>query len=177
MTTHNRPLLLGLLLVSLFFWSGCASSQKIVMPESGKKVVGDFTLRDLKGHKVSFRDFGDKVVLLSFWATWCGPCHTELPLLQEVWDRHRGNGFELISICVDPADTENEVRQMVRRYRYRFPVLMDQETEVSNRFNPTMDLPYSVLIDKAGRIAFIHQGYRIGDEEILEKKIEKLISP
>ena len=66
---------------------------------------------------------------------------------------------------------------MVRRYRYRFPVLMDQETEVSNRFNPTMDLPYSVLIDKDGRIAFVHQGYRIGDEEILEKKIEKLLSP
>lgn len=177
MIPHNRPLLLGLLLVSLFFWTGCASSQKKVKPESDKKVVGDFSLRDLKGHKVSFRDFGDKVVLLSFWATWCGPCHTELPLLQEIWERHRSKNFELVSICVDPADTENEVRQMVRRYHYRFPVLMDQETEVANRFNPTMDLPYAVLIDKDGRIASVHQGYRIGDEEILEKKIEKLISP
>jgi peroxiredoxin len=177
MTVHNRSPLLGLFFVSLFCWSGCASSQQKVKPESDKQVVGDFTLRDLKGHKVSFRDFGDKVVLLSFWATWCSPCRTELPLLQEIWERHRGNGFELVSICVDPADTENEVRQMVHRYRYRFPVLMDRETEVINRFNPTMDLPYSMLIDQDGRIASVHQGYRIGDEKALEKEIERLLSP
>ena len=177
MTVHNRSLITGFLLISLLLWSGCASTPKGLKSSQNKKVVGDFSLRDLKGHKVSFRDFGGKVVLLSFWATWCGPCHTEFPLLQEVWERHRSKDFELVSICVDPADTENEVRQMVRRYRYRFPVLMDQETEVANRFNPTMDLPYSVLIDKDGRIVFVHQGYRIGDEEILEMKIEKLLSP
>jgi hypothetical protein len=66
---------------------------------------------------------------------------------------------------------------MVRRYKYRFPVLMDQETEVSNRFNPTMDLPYSVLVDRRGRIAAVHQGYRIGDEETIESKIKNLINP
>ena len=176
MTTHNRLLLLGLLLGSLVFWSGCASTPKGIKSKPDKKIVGDFTLRDLKGHKVSFRDFGDKVVLLSFWATWCVPCQSELPLLQEIWERHRGKGFELVSICVDPADTESEVRQMVHRYRYRFPVLLDQETEVSNRFNPTMDLPYSLLIDREGRIAEVHQGYRIGDEVTLEKKIQKLIA-
>jgi peroxiredoxin len=176
MTARTPPLLLGLLLCSLVSWSGCASTPKGVKPDQYKKVAGDFTLRDLKGHQVSFRDFGDKVVLLAFWATWCGPCQTELPLLQEVWERHRKNGFELVSICVDPADTENEVRQMVRRYRYRFPVLMDQETEVSNRFNPTMDLPFSVLVDRHGKIAALHQGYRMGDEVSLEKKIVKLLA-
>jgi peroxiredoxin len=176
MTAPNRLMLPRLLLVSLVWFSGCASAPKNVNSAPDNKVVGDFTLRDLKGHRVSFRDFGDKVVLLSFWATWCGPCHTELPLLEEMWKRHRERGFELVSICVDPADTENEVRQMVRRYRYGFPVLMDQETEVANRFNPTMDLPFSLLIDKHGKIVFVHQGYRIGDEVTVEKKIQELIA-
>jgi peroxiredoxin len=177
MTISNRPLLLAILLGSMILWSGCASTSKGNRPSGDKKVVGDFTLRDLKGHKVSFRDFGDKVVLLSFWSTWCVPCHTELPLLQDIWERHRDQGFELVSVNVDPADNESEVRQLVRRYKYRFPVLIDQETEVSNRFNPTMDLPFSVLIDRQGKIASVHQGYRIGDEETIENQIKKLLNP
>lgn len=177
MSPPTRPLLLGFLLFSLAFWFGCASTSKGVKPKTDRKVAGDFTLRDIKGSEVSLRDFENKVVLLSFWATWCGPCHTELPLLYEIWERHRSRGFELVSINVDPADNENEVRQMVRRYRYRFPVLMDQETEVANRFNPTMDLPFSVLIDRRGKISAFQQGYRIGDEETLENKIKKLLLP
>ena len=177
MTASNRPLLLLALLCFLISGAGCASTPKGAKPGGDSKVVGDFSLRDLKGRKVAFRDFDDKVVLLAFWATWCVPCHTELPQLQEIWDRHRDQGFELVSINVDPADNESEVRQMVRRYKYSFPVLMDQETEVANRFNPTMDLPYSVLIDRRGRIAAVHQGYRIGDEETIENKIKKLINP
>ena len=167
-------------LTSLLCLSGCAAVQSDSPAgpsnRSDKQVVGDFTLRNMKGRRVAFRDFRDKVVLLSFWATWCVPCQTELPLLQDIWERYRNKGFELVSVNVDPADTENEVRQMVHRYRYRFPVLLDQETEVSNRFNPTMDLPYSLLIDRKGRITEVHQGYRIGDEVTLEKKIQKLIA-
>ena len=177
MTASYRPLLLSILLLVLFLCSGCASTPKGTRPDGDTKVVGSFTLRDLKGNKVSFRDFNDKVVLLAFWATWCVPCHTELPQLQEIWERHRQQGFELVSINVDPADNESEVRQLVRRYKYRFPVLIDQETEVSNRFNPTMDLPYSVLVDRRGRIAAVHQGYRIGDEETIENKIKNLLTP
>jgi len=177
MTPPTRPLLLVILLGSLVLWSGCAPSKKGLKPTADKKVVGDFTLRDLKGRKVSFRDFEDKVVLLAFWATWCVPCHTELPLLQEIWDRHRAQGFELVSINVDPGDNESEVRQLVRRYNYSFPVLMDQETEVANRFNPTMDLPFSVLVDRRGKISAVHQGYRIGDEETLENQIKNLLGP
>lgn len=177
MTIPKLPLFLIILLGSLVVWPGCASVPKGVNPGGDKKVVGDFILRDLKGSRVSFSDFDDKVVLLAFWATWCVPCHTELPQLQEIWERHRQQGFELVSINVDPADNESEVRQLVRRYKYSFPVLMDQETEVSNRFNPTMDLPYSVLVDRQGKIASVHQGYRIGDEETIENKIKKLLNP
>lgn len=159
--------------------TGCpaTTSNQCGDPAGESKVVGDFVLRDLRGRRVRLRDFANKVVLLSFWASWCKPCHQELPALQEIWRRHRAHGFELVSVAVDPPDTESEVRQMARRYRYEFPVLLDPETDVANRFNPTMALPYSVLIDRTGRIAAVHQGYRIGDEVTLEKKVEALLQP
>lgn len=135
----------------------------------------DFSLRDLKGKTHRLSQHKDKVVLLAFWATWCGPCQTELTQFQALWAKYRGAGFELISINVDPPDTESLVRQTVRRYGYDFPVLLDQETEVSNRYNPTMDLPYCVLLDKAGKIFTRHQGYRPGDEKTVEQEILQLL--
>ena len=135
----------------------------------------DFSLKNLKGKTVGIKDYKGKVVLLTFWATYCGPCRTELPQLQLIWDKYRDQGFELVSVNTDPADTESAVRQDVRRQRYRFEVLLDQETEVVNRYNPTTDLPFSLLIDRAGSISYIHQGYHIGDESIIEDKIANLL--
>jgi peroxiredoxin len=165
-------------LLPIACWTGCAGIQAESKqePDSRKTAVGSFTLLDLKGQRVNLQDFDDKVVLLSFWATWCEPCRVELPALQEIWDRYRRSGFELITINVDPPDTESTVRQFVRRYRYRFPVLLDQETVVANRFNPTMDLPFSVLINRKGRIEAVHQGYKIGDEAAIEQMIHGLLA-
>lgn len=183
----SKSLAIGFLFAILCCSLGCAGPQKEGVQGggvkdageksgSGKQVIGDFVLRDLKGKRVQFKDFNGKVVLISFWATWCEPCKHELPLLQEMWQRLQDQGFELVSIAVDPPDLESQLRQMVRRYRYKFPVLLDQETEVSNRFNPTMDLPFSILVDRGGRIAAIHQGYKTGDEVTIEKKVNDLLA-
>lgn len=173
-----RKLSLSLILYISICLAGCAGSQKKndKLVGDSKKVVGDFSLPDLKGHKVRLSDFKDKVIFISFWATWCEPCRSELPQLEKIWKRHQDKGFELISIAVDPPDLEGAVRQMARRYRYKFPVLLDHETEVSNRFNPTMDLPFGLLIDQDGRIVATHAGYRIGDEETIEKEIIELLA-
>ncbi|MBN2497972.1 MAG: TlpA family protein disulfide reductase [Deltaproteobacteria bacterium] len=171
--SEARLLLVGLLLASL----GCASATgKAGRDHSPHRTgVRDFALRDLRGQTVRLSDHAGKVVLLSFWATWCGPCQTELSQLQTIWKRLRERGFELLTIAIDPADTESEVRRMARRYGYEFPVLLDQETEVANRFNPTMDLPYSVLLDRRGAIAARHQGFKPGDEKIVEEEILRLL--
>ena len=175
---RNSCVAAGLVLCALVL-AGCPATTSSQRRDAATdtKVVGNFSLRDLRGKRIQLRDFENKVVLLSFWASWCKPCHQELPVLQNIWQRHRARGFELVSIAVDPPDTESEVRQMTRRYRYEFPVLLDPETDVANRFNPTMDLPYSVLIDREGRIAAVHQGYRIGDEVTIENKINALLQP
>ncbi|HUU01592.1 MAG TPA: TlpA disulfide reductase family protein [Myxococcota bacterium] len=168
-------LLAAILVVSLAACSG-ATTKPGERPAQAAGVAGDFALHDLAGNTVRLSDYGDKVVYLSFWASWCEPCRSELPQLQKIWERLRGQGFELLSIVVDPSDLESTVRRQVHRYRYRFPVLLDQDTEVANRFNPTMTLPFGVLLDRRGRIAYTHKGYRIGDEQLVEDKIGKLLS-
>jgi len=161
--------------------AGCAGSQAASKDEGapagdkGSQAVGDFSLRDLKGHTVRLSDHAGKVVLVSFWATWCDPCQIELPQIQALWKKHRERGFELLTIAVDTADKEAEVRQLVRRYRYEFPVLLDQSSEVTDRFHPTMELPYSMLLDRQGHIVARHQGYRPGDEEVIAGEVEKLL--
>jgi peroxiredoxin len=167
---------LRLAAVCTMFVAGCVASQSQRNPEiRPNQSVGDFSLKDLKGRTIRFSDYSGKVVLLDFWGTWCEPCQTELPQLQAIWQRHQKSGFELVTINVDPADNESLVRQVTKRYQYRFPVLLDQETEVADRFNPTLDLPFSLLIDKQGRIVHQHTGYRPGDEKVIEQHIQKLI--
>ena len=120
-------LLVVILFVSLAACSG-AMTKPGERPAPAAGIAGNFALRDLAGNTVRLSDYGDKVVYLSFWASWCEPCRSELPQLQKIWERLHGQGFELLSIAVDPSDLENTVRSQVHRYRYRFPVLLDQDT-------------------------------------------------
>ncbi len=144
-------------------------SSKVVSAE------GDFSLLDTDGKRVHLSDFSGKVLLVSFWATWCEPCQLELPQLQKLWKKYRGQGFELLTICADGADTQSEVKRLIRRYRYDFPVLLDQSGEVTDKFNPSMELPFSMLMDTNGKIISRHQGYRPGDEKQIEQEIGQLL--
>ncbi|NMB75770.1 MAG: TlpA family protein disulfide reductase [Myxococcales bacterium] len=165
------------------WWMGAvlaavAACSSAVRPDAGlaaNRSVGEFSLRDLNGRRVRLSEHQGKVILLSFWATWCEPCQNELPQLGKIWERHRSRGFELLSINVDPPDAENAVREIAGRLKLEFPVLLDSAGDVVNRYNPRLELPYSVLLDRAGRIHSVHQGYVSGDEEILEEKIQALL--
>jgi thiol-disulfide isomerase/thioredoxin len=112
---------------------------------------------------------------VSFWATWCEPCQVELAQVQKLWDRYRARGFELVAINVDPPDAQSAVRDTARRYRYSFPILLDSSSEVVNRFNPKMELPFSILFDARGQVSATHQGFVPGDEVVIEDEIRKLV--
>lgn len=159
---------------------GCATSLSGTQPNAGVQSssgtpAADFTLRDLKGEMMRLSDFRGKVVLLSFFGSTCEPCVAELLQFQTIWDRHREKGFELISVNVDGPELKSVVQQMVGRNGFRFPVLLDQETEVISRYNPKLEMPYSVLIDRQGKIVRIHLGYRAGDEAKVEQEVLALL--
>lgn len=135
----------------------------------------DFTLRDMNGQSVSLASLKGKVVLMSFWATWCLPCQKEMPELEKLYKELGPQGFVVLSISADDARSSSQVKPLIMKNGYTFPVLLDKETAVVSQYNPTKTLPYSVLVDRAGRIQKVHQGYNPGDEVALKAEIVALL--
>jgi len=157
------------LILLLVFTLGTAGSA-----HAGGKAP-DFSLRDIDGRTVSLADFRDKVIVISFWATWCTPCKAEMPHLQKMYDEYKDQGFVVLSISVDEARNEPQVKSTIRAGGYDFPVLLDQDTAVVTLFNPRKSVPYSVVIGKDGNIHTTHEGYSPGDEVKLKAEVEALL--
>ena len=140
------------------------------------EVAPDFTLRDIDNQSVSLSGTKGKVVLISFWATWCGPCQVEMPHIQKMYSELAPKGFTVLSVSADDARTASMVKPLIKKNGYTFPVLLDKETTVVAQYNPSKTLPYSVIVDRNGKIAHVHQGYNPGDEVALQKEIEALLA-
>ena len=136
----------------------------------------DFTLNGLDGRAVRLSEArAGRVVLLNFWATWCVPCAKELPHLQRLQDLYGPRGLLVLAVNTDGPDRRAVVSTFVGRYGYTMPVLLDARSDIVALFNPKLDLPYTVLLDRSGRIRFAHQGYSPGDERLMEREIKALL--
>ena len=139
--------------------------------------VTDFKARDLDNKMFRLRDHLDRgPVLLDFWALWCVPCLKELPELEKIWNRYRQQGLTLIAINEDSPSDQSKVRPYVKRKRFRFPVVVDEDKDLWYQFKVT-SLPSVFLLDSKGRTVYSHTGYRAGDEARLAARIEQLLSP
>ena len=117
----------------------------------------DFTLESLGGDKVSLSSFKGKVVLLSFWATWCGPCKQEMPEMQALYQKLKGRGFEVVA--VDMMEDKATVSDFVKKNGYTFPILLDTTGEVGGGgLYDARAIPTNYIVDKTGRIV----GRKIG---------------
>ena len=138
--------------------------------------VSNFTLSNIEGRQVSLRDYrGKKVVLINFWATWCQPCLVELPHLDRLQKKYASQGLVVLAINEDGSKTLSQVRTYINRYGYTFQTLLDRDGQVSRIFNSTGEQPFSLLIDRLGRIRMIHEGYSPGDEKALARKIDLVL--
>ncbi|NCG22421.1 MAG: redoxin domain-containing protein [Rhodobacterales bacterium] len=135
----------------------------------------DFTLRNLSGEAVTLSDHTGKVVILSFWATWCGPCKEEMPHLQKLYTEKKEEGLVLLSISTDDARSASKVKPYIKSKGYDFTVLLDRESTVISTYNPAKTMPYTVVIDKNGHVAQVTSGYNPGDEEALGALVTKLL--
>jgi peroxiredoxin len=136
----------------------------VSLPASAGEAVTEFTLRDVDGKQVKLSDYKGKVVLLSFWATWCGPCKVEMQHLDHFQRDLRAEGFEVLSISSDDARTASQAKRYVKQKGFDFTVLLDTDATVTGTYNPNKTLPYGVLIGRDHTIAKVYSGYNPGDE-------------
>lgn len=136
----------------------------------------DFTLRDIDGKEVSLSGLRGKVVVLSFWATWCGPCKEEMPHLFEMHKKYGEQGLVILSISTDDARSASKVKPFIVKMGYTFPVLLDRDSTVVGAYNPAKTLPYTVVVDRAGNVVHRVTGYNPGDEAALEQMLQPLLA-
>ncbi len=144
--------------------------------DAAGKQAPNFTLRDLANASHSLADYKGKVVLLNFWATWCGPCQVEMPHLEAMAKELGPKGLVVLGISADAARDASKVKPLVVSKGLTYTVLLDPQTTVVAQFNPTKTLPYNVLVDRDGNIDQVFSGYNPGDEVKLKAAIEKLLA-
>jgi thiol-disulfide isomerase/thioredoxin len=110
----------------------------------------DFTLETLAGKSVSLSSYKGKIVLLSFWATWCGPCQIEMPAMEKLYQQMKGKGLEVVA--VDVREDKSTVSSFIKKQGYTFPVLLDVKGDVSgSEMYAAGGIPVNYLIDRKGK--------------------------
>ena len=132
----------------------------------------DFTLQRAEGGNLRLVEQRGQVVLINFWASWCGPCRVEMPHLNRLHDKYKAGGFMVLGVNID--DDPRHGAATATRWGLRFPVLLDASKAVTRRYDLGA-MPSTVLVDRDGRIRFLHRGYREGLENEYERQIRELI--
>ncbi len=163
-----KTFIFGLCISSLFLLPHCGKEKK-----TSSALAPDFTLKTLDGPEIALSQLKGKVVLLDFWATWCGPCRESTPHLIQLYKTHRENGFELIGMSVDKGD-EKVVRNFVQSMDIPYPIVIAPEELVRN-YRVT-GIPTTFLIDKEGKIRERTAGFNSTIAQQMTAKVADLIS-
>ena len=163
MKVRNFLLSLGL---SIFAATSLASSDLTGQP------APDFALKSSSGENLRLSEHRGDVVMVNFWATWCGPCRQEMPLLNELYSRYERVGFSLLGVNID--DNSGKAMNMVAELGVSFPVLFDSRKEVSKLYEVDA-MPVTVLIDREGTVRYVHHGYKPGYEDKYLDQIRSLL--
>jgi peroxiredoxin len=139
------------------------------------KAAPDFSLRDLTNQTQTLSQYKGKVVLLNFWATWCGPCKVEMPHLEAMHEELGPTGLVVLGISADDARSASAVKPVAMSLGLKYPVLQDKDSAVVSQYNPSKTLPYNVLVDRAGNISSVFSGYNPGDEVKLKEAVVALL--
>jgi peroxiredoxin len=132
-----------------------------------------FSLPARAGGNVALADLKGQVVMINFWATWCGPCRKEMPLLEQIYQKYHGLGFTLLAVNVE-EDSSGADAWLKKNVPVTFPVLYDRENRVSKLYEvPAM--PSTVIVDRKGQVRFVHFGYTDGTESTYQDQVRSLI--
>jgi len=138
-----------------------------------QKTLPNLKLKNLNGKAVLLSNLTkNKTVVISFWATWCGPCVNELDAIAEQYEDLQDDGFKLIAVSIDDSRTKSRIKPLVNGKDWDYTILLDSNQELKRALNIT-NVPY-VIIVKNGKIVYTHSGYNPGSEEELIKKFNEI---
>ncbi len=132
----------------------------------------DFTLKSNSGENLRLAEQRGDVVVLNFWASWCGPCRQEMPHLNALQDRYASLGLKLYGVNVD--ENSDDANRAIKDLKVAFPVLFDNNNTVAELFNVDA-MPTTVIIDRDGNMRHLHRGYKSGFEKFYDQQIASLI--
>jgi peroxiredoxin len=139
---------------------------------STSKPAPQFSLAARGGKTVNLAQYKGQVVMINFWATWCGPCRQEMPLLENIYKKYNKAGFTLLGVNVEPDSKPAE--DWLKATPVSFPILFDTKSEVSKLYEVS-GMPSTVIVDRKGNVRVIHHGYKPGDENEYQDNIRKLV--
>lgn len=130
-------------------------------------------MRSFDDRNVRLSEHLGEVVVINFWATWCGSCRQQMPLLDELYGKYRRAGLVLFSINID--ENRDQAQEMARTLKVSYPVLFDERKEVSKSYQVNT-MPLTVLIGRDGSVRYVSEGYKPGYEERYAQKLRELLN-
>jgi thiol-disulfide isomerase/thioredoxin len=161
----KRTLILALLCCIGFTTSANAAT-------TTKSPATDFTLKSNSGKNIKLSELRGQVVMINFWASWCGPCRQEMPLLEQLYKKYQPMGFTLLGVNVE--ENSNDAIKWLKGMEVSFPVLFDNESKVSDLYNVSA-MPTTLIIDRDGNMRYYHRGYVPGTEDEYQQQIRALL--
>lgn len=132
----------------------------------------NFTLKSLGGENLKLSEMTGNVVLINFWASWCGPCREEMPLLNALHKKYQPLGFTVLGVNVE--EQTGNARGFISDFPVDFPILLDNTNKVSKQYK-VIAMPTTVVVDRDGNMRFLHEGYKPGDEKKYRQMVKKLV--
>lgn len=145
--------------------------------QNAKQTLPDLALKDVNGKPKNMADYSKakKIIIVSFWATWCSPCKKELNNINELYEEWKTKyNLELVAVCTDNARNVSKVKPYVDGQGWDYDVIMDVNQDFQRAMN-IVQIPHTLLLDQNGNIVYSHSGYVEGDEFMLEEKIKELL--
>jgi thiol-disulfide isomerase/thioredoxin len=136
------------------------------------KAAYDFTLKQLDGDVLDFKDLKGKVVFINFWATWCAPCVAEMPSIHGLYEIYKDNS-EVVFVMINVENNETKARKFIKKKKYTFPIYLPNSTQIPKVYE-SKGIPTTFVIDKEGYITYKKVGMAKYDADNFVKMIARL---